>query len=464
MTTLSLFSINVMVKYKDQMESMFEKHLFLAEIETTIGLLDEDLLGFLSSKSSTRLNNYIKQSEYLNSIIIEEEVPLLTTEDLLMKNIIHLIQAYEEEAAEAIDYKRQRNVYAYDLHYKNSVAIKGLIQGYIDELNKMQLIVNSKSYTEVVELIFLLQTITYVIVVVLIALSMLIVYLITARMVKPFANLSHAAEEIAKGNFNTEDIHVETEDEFLLLATAFNEMKNSISVYIEEFKTKAETEAKLKDQQLINMKMEHLLDHAKLMSLQSQINPHFLFNTINAGVQMSIMERATRTGNFLESMAKLFRYNLQKMDASCTLSEELENIRDYYQLLKARFGERIKFKFVIDPETLNMAVPPLILQPLVENAYIHGLSDLEIGGTITVTAVKSVDSTYVSIKDSGVGMDQEQITHVLNKGDKPSDLGIGIRNVRDRLELFYHMDNVLKIESSKGEGTKIIIRIPQDME
>jgi len=341
MTVLSIYSLTIMERYQGQIEAMFEKHIYLSEVGNLMIELDEDLLGFLSSKSSTRLNDYIINSEKLELLVKDAYEMTYNAEDMMMKNIVNLIDAYVIEADQAITYKRQRNVIKYYEHYQKSFTIKGFIADYIDQLNNRQLNRNSVTYTQLVRQIMILQNITYMIVIVLIGLSLMIVYLITSRMVKPFSHLSHAAEEIALGNFETEDIVVETEDEFLLLATAFNHMKNSIKSYIGEIKKNAETEAKLKDEQLKNIKMEHLLDNAKLYALQSQINPHFLFNTINAGVQMSIMERATKTSQFFQTMASLFRYNIQKMDSSCTLEEEIENIKDYYELLKVRFGDRI---------------------------------------------------------------------------------------------------------------------------
>lgn len=466
MTILSLYSLNIIDRYKHQIEGMFERHIFLSEIETMMNEIDENLLGFLSSKSSTRLNEYNITTEELKRLMGDKPADLYNMEDLIMKNIKELVNEYIGQATKAIEYKRQRNARQYYQHYQKSEKIKAFIYDYIDQLDSKQLTRNSKSYLELVRQIPRLQTITYIIVITLILLSICIVYLITSRMVRPFSHLSYAAEEIAHGNFNTEDIIVDSEDEFLLLATAFNKMKNSIGQYVDELTKQAETEAKLKDQQMKNMKMVHLLDNAKLYALQSQINPHFLFNTINAGVQMSIMERATKTSEFLESMSRLFRYNIKKMGDSCTLKEEIENIKDYYDLLKVRFGQRIQFQFYIDPTTIKLKVPPLILQPLVENAYIHGLSGLEEGGTITLKTIKSSDSTIITVEDTGKGMEAAMIQHILNKERDDtynSACGIGIRNVRDRLELFYHTTEIFSVESSIGEGVKVVIRIPHDI-
>lgn len=461
MAILSFYALSILGRYKDQMENMFEKHIYLSEIEQVIEEIDEELLGFLSTKSSTKLNDYMVNIQKLDEVVEATDIQIFGIEDVMMKNIVNLIESYKVQGNEAISYKRQRNVAKYYEHYEESIKIKKYILDYIGQLNTIQLNRNSRAYIDLVAQIRLLQNVTVMIVIVLIGLSLLIVYLITSRMVKPISYLSHAAEEIASGNLDTEDIIVETEDEWMLLAVAFNKMKNSISQYVEELKLKAETENKLKDEQLKNVKMEHLLDNAKLYALQSQINPHFLFNTINAGVQMSVMERATKTGQFLDTMSKLFRYNIRKMNSTCTLEEEIDNIRDYYKLLNVRFGKRIQFKFIIEETTLKQKVPPLILQPLVENAYIHGLSGLEEGGVITVRTYRSNYHIYVTIKDTGKGMSEETITKILSKKQQieEEELGIGIRNVRDRLELYYHKKNIFKIKSQVGVGTEIIIEL-----
>ncbi|NDL67145.1 sensor histidine kinase [Anaerotalea alkaliphila] len=463
MTILTVYTLGILDRYKDQIQNMFERHIQLSEIQQLVTDMDADLLGFLSSKSSTRLNRFNINKARLEEQMVDWPEEIYNTEDMMLKNIHHLLEEYLLHAEEAISAKRMRNVGKYFAAYETSDRIRGMVVGYVDSLNRIQLGRNSKTYLDLVEQIRLLQNITYSITATAVLLSLLIVYLITSGMVNPLTHLSHAAEEIARGNFDTEDIRVESEDELHILADAFNNMKNSIGRYIVQIKEKAETEAQLKDQQLKNLKMEHLLDNARLYALQSQINPHFLFNTINAGVQMSIMERADRTGAFLESMARLFRYNIQKMDSVCTLQEEVDNIRDYHDLLKVRFGDLIRFDFDIDPKSLEAQVPPLILQPLVENAYIHGLSGLEEGGTIIVRTRREGEDTLVTVEDTGKGMDPESIREVMEKnGKEPSGSGhgIGMRNVRDRLELFYHAKDVFFMENLQEGGLSITIRIP----
>lgn len=467
MTLLSFYTLSLLNRYRYQIDTMFEKHIYLSDLATRMEAIDENLLGFLSSKSSSRLNEYLIQIEGLRNheghqLLMNQKDSLdYDLEMLMQKNIAHLTTRYMEEADAAIVAKRQRNVQGYFKHYEESKKIQGYIFSYIDQLNARQLSINSKTYLDLVEQIKLLQWISFIIIVDLILLSLLIVYMMSAKMVRPFTYLTHSAEALAEGQFDIDDIVIETKNEFSILAEAFNRMKRRIRQYIDEMKTQAAMEAALKDEQMKNIRMEHLLDNAKLNALQSQINPHFLFNTMNAGVQMAIMERATKTSQFFESMARLFRYNLRKMNETCTLLDEVNNIRDYYSLLTVRFGDRIHFEFAIEPETHDLRVPPLILQPLVENAFIHGLSGLEEGGTLYLKAYKADQHIIVTIKDTGKGMSQATIDKLMGPDEQQAG-GIGVRNVRERLELFFHAEEVMLIQSCLGEGVKITLKLPRE--
>jgi len=209
--------------------------------------------------------------------------------------------------------------------------------------------------------------------------------------------------------------------------------------------------------------MQVLLNNAKLYALQAQMNPHFLFNTINAGVQLSMIEGAERTSEYLESTSRLFRYNIKQLDKPVTIKDEINNIKDYCELLKVRFGDLIHFEFVIDKSGCNHAIPPLILQPLVENAYIHGLSKQEDGGKLKVSTMKTGEGIRIVLEDTGVGMDEDTRRKILDHKldtESISGNGIGLSNVIERLELFYKKKNIFHIVSQKGVGTKIILELP----
>jgi two-component system sensor histidine kinase YesM len=467
MTLLSVYSLTVINTYKSQIDGMFDRNILLADTRAVLDKVDGELVSYLNSKSSTSLNLYMLHSEELSdkAVEISEQVVDFSEEELMLLDIVSMIRNYLSEANFAIDDKLKNDVESLSNRYNDTSNIKAYIIDYINELNIRQFGRNAYNYLYMSRQIEKSNMINIVLIIDLILLSIVIVYTMTSNMINPIIRLSHSAEDIAKGRFDTDEIIVERHDEIKILATAFNKMKNSIKTYIEELQTKAETEAKLKDQQVENLQMQSLLDNAKLYALQSQINPHFLYNTINAGVQLAMLEGADRTSEFLESMSRLFRYNIKQIDSDVTLKQELENIIDYYELLKVRFGDLIEFKFIIDEMATGLPMPPLILQPIVENSYIHGLSSREEGGVITIQALKRESHVIIVVSDDGIGMSRVTIQNILSgkhESQAAKSAGIGMRNVIDRLELYYKCKDIFAIKSVQGEGTKIVITIPID--
>ena len=212
--------------------------------------------------------------------------------------------------------------------------------------------------------------------------------------------------------------------------------------------------------------MENHLKEAQLKYLQSQINPHFLFNSLNAGAQLAMMEDAEQTGIFVEKMADFFRYNVKKGQEDATLGEELEAVDNYIYILNVRFAGDIHFSKDVDESLEEVRMPSMILQPVVENAVNHGTRDIEWEGKIHLTVTGDADYIRISVKDNGKGMTQEQIENVLsgNKehGNEEGDsTGIGMNNVISRLELYYEESGLVEINSEgEGKGTEVVIYIP----
>lgn len=471
MAILSIYSLTITNVYKEKIDVMFVRNLALKEIDDYLTIVDEELFIYLSTKSSTSLNSYQLNAELLQSVIDDtlSGVGGFTEEELMILDIREMTSSYLTIADEAISDKRKSSVTSYSRNYREASKIKTYIESYVNELNIRQLDRNALKYLIMTEQVRTSNILNIVLLFDLILLSIIIVFKMTSSMIDPIVKLSHSAGEIAEGQFETEEIIVETNDELEILARSFNRMKRSIHAYIEALKEKAYTEAKLKDKEMENLKMHSLLDAARLYALQSQMNPHFLFNTINAGVQLSMIEGADRTSEFLETMSRLFRYNIRQLDEAVTVNHEVDNIRDYYELLKVRFGDLINFQFVIDDSGLDYMIPPLTLQPIVENSYIHGLSSQEEGGIIKVQVHNEGDYLSIVIEDTGVGMSSEQInkiaSNVINNHQHERDIkthsnGIGMANVIERLELFYKERDLLYISSKPGVGTKVVMTLP----
>ena len=218
---------------------------------------------------------------------------------------------------------------------------------------------------------------------------------------------------------------------------------------------------KLKEQEMLVSQK-----NAELLALHSQINPHFLFNSLNAGAQLAMMEDAERTGIFVEKMADFFRYNVKKGQEDATLGEELEAVDNYIYILNVRFAGDIHFSKEVDESLENVRMPSMILQPVVENAVNHGIRDIEWEGKIHLTVTGDADYIRISVKDNGKGMTQEQIEGVLSgnrehRNEEGDSTGIGMNNVISRLELYYEESGLMEINSEgEGKGTEAVIYIP----
>ncbi|ADU94271.1 sensor histidine kinase [Geobacillus sp. Y412MC52] len=215
---------------------------------------------------------------------------------------------------------------------------------------------------------------------------------------------------------------------------------------------------------------EIVRSQSELKALQAQINPHFLYNTLES-LRWSLEEKGEEElADVVVSMSELFRYTISRNvdDDWVTLKEEFRHIENYMDIIKFRFGDRIKWRLLLPEEWENVKIPKLLIQPLVENAVVHGSENQSAPCTITV-AVKLVSDRYLEIivEDDGVGMDEEKLSEVkqaMHTGEVISKKGKGMAlyNVKKRLQLYYkdETSDGITINSCKNKGTKVIIRIP----
>ena len=295
------------------------------------------------------------------------------------------------------------------------------------------------------------------------ALGLAVTTLLVRNMIRPLTALSNTAHEVAKGNLNVPQLPVVVEDEVGVVTRSFNQMLESIRQNIEQLKESMERQAQMKERELL---METHLKEAQLKYLQAQINPHFLFNSLNAGAQLAMMGDADNTGIFLEKMADFFRYNVRKMEADAMLWEEIGAVDNYIYILNVRFAGDITYIKEVDEGIDNIRIPSMILQPLVENAVQHGIHDCMETGWIRMEIHRNGEMLDVTVSDNGAGMTEEMIARVMagradqNEEDRFST-GIAVRNVIDRLQLYYKEENLFTIESDgPGKGTRVHIILP----
>ncbi len=205
-------------------------------------------------------------------------------------------------------------------------------------------------------------------------------------------------------------------------------------------------EKKLEAQQL-------RLNEARLAALTSQINPHFLFNTLNS-VSSLIRTNPDQARSVVYRLSSILRRLLRKTDNLTPLREELAFIDNYMTIEMVRFGEKLQFVKEIDPETLDHLVPSMMLQPIIENSIRHGLSSKVDGGVIRVRSSLSGNRLLIVVEDDGVGIAETKLATLFEQG-------IGVSNVNERLKVLFGPDYRMWIDSKPGEGTRTGIEIPE---
>lgn len=211
--------------------------------------------------------------------------------------------------------------------------------------------------------------------------------------------------------------------------------------------------AENKEQQLRRAKAETIAHEAQLEMLRYQLNPHFLFNTLNAISALVKIKKTSMANSMIVQLSDFLRYSLDTDPVKrVSLEKELEALKLYLNIEKTRFGDRLEMKFDIEPSANNVLVPSLILQPLIENAVKYAIAPTETGGVISISARLDGQHLVVEIADTGPGI--KDVT------DELQSRGIGLRNTVDRLQEFYGDSYSFKLERAEPQGLKVYLRLP----
>lgn len=287
------------------------------------------------------------------------------------------------------------------------------------------------------------------------AFSILLALWLSSSITGPIRRLVATAKQISKGRMDTKAPESDRNDEISILCRAFNGMIDNIQ--------------RLMAENINNLEKDRLVKELELKTLQSQINPHFLFNTLNSISKLAYIEGAPKTSDLAVSVSRLLRYNLQKLDQAVPLREEVQHVSEYMNIQKARFRDRIKFELDVDERALDGIVPCLTLQPILENAFVHGIEQMEEGALLQLAIRLSEEGKVeIEIRDNGAGMSRETVERLLRSvreeaprfGGKGQSTGLGTHNVFKRLHLFFDGRQQIDIDSKEGAGTTVKFTLP----
>ena len=448
----------------DSVSVLFGNNLILKDLRETLSQTDGNLTVYLTSKSSDALKDYIRNSTRLAATSRKLNREIRNDESLLLqRDMARVIDQYLAEAEACVAAKRGRDVQGYSMYYDESRRTVDLIRFLADRTESVFIADSLTAFTGFRSGIPSAIATNAILVVAASLFSLMLMIQYSYTLTEPITIMANAARAVGRGVYDAQLPTQGRTDEVGVMATAFSTMRENVRRSFSELKSKTEIEKKLMEERMVVLNMEHKLKDAELMALQSQINPHFLYNTLSAGMGIAWSEKADRTSKFLEDLAAFIRYSLKPTFRTVRIAEEIECAKRYISLLQARFGDRYRFTIDADGDSLEIQTPALLLQPLIENAVTHGLGKREEGGEVRIRIQVTEKETLLSVSDDGEGMSQRDISRILGEEsdeDGMSNRGIGLKNVRRRVVLSTNEKGSLDIESALNVGTTVCIHLP----
>ncbi len=270
-------------------------------------------------------------------------------------------------------------------------------------------------------------------------------FLIAKGILAPIRELCDATEKVAEGDFAVR-ARIRSQDEISALGLAFNNMTENMQALIDQVR---EDEEKMR--------------RMDLRLLQEQINPHFLYNTLDTIVWLIESNETDQAVNMVITLSSFFRLVLSKGKEFISIREEEKHIRNYLEIQEMRYRDILEYDIQIDQTVYDYQIPKLTLQPLVENALYHGIKYKRAKGYIHIHGEKEGDSIHLTVRDNGIGMDQAELEFLRREICRPcqeTEKGFGLANVNERIHMYFGEEYGLRISSTKGKGTIVEVTIP----
>ncbi|WP_163191809.1 sensor histidine kinase [Clostridium thermarum] len=464
--TSNILSLVISRKINTNYNNMLNKMSTTNEIKKG---LDESLFNFnkyiLSNSEDAKKSYELSYQKAINDVVMLQQSSQLESRYIL-RDLENSLKSYKTSADNTIRiYNDKAGADAYYNEYVSTKEISSYCYNFISKLSDSYLEYNNNIYKTLREKAQFIYKVLAVYIVTALLISILYTLYFVRNILDKLRELVDTSKRVSKGDFSYNEGKKTSIYEVDILSEAFSTMIKDIKRYINSIKENAELERKLRDEEMKLLKYQNALKLSQLKILQAQINPHFLFNTLNCINQTAMIENAEKTESLIRAVSGILRYSLSMMDRNATLEEEVSVVEQYMHIQKMRFEDRVKFNLVIDADLTKIKVPGMTLQPFVENAFIHGIEPKEDGGVINMNIFEDENTCTVLIEDDGCGIDEETLKKITSEESKEVHIGhttgMGINSVVERLELLYDAENIFTIESQKGVGTKIYLKIPK---
>lgn len=436
--------LNELFRYNDFLQSLARDYLFqngkpeeiMEEYQSMKASLYQDMEQLIQSAALPATKTYLQSLQnmfcyYLNSI--EEMMGQIQKGD---KDMAY--QAYHE--AEHRSDLIQEVVIPYNTLYASDV--NAYASRKIEAYRKIQLV-------QTVISIFML------------AVSLVFLSITLNRALRHIQKLVECTEYIAKGDYSyVEKQQFPCDKDWGSLGLSMQQMAASIKYYLGEMEEKNRLTVEMATMENERLRMVSSMREAELKALNNQMSPHMIYNTLNTALQLAYEEKAAKTITMLRTIIAFFRYYTKNASAITDLYSELEFLNNYIYINQQRYGDRIRFIVEVEPGLKNIKLPAVFIQPLVENAIIHGLKNCAEDGLIRVSVFSEGQQLNIVVEDNGEGIPYDKIEDLLSAEPGTAD-HVGLRNVERRLKIFFGEGAGVSINSELGIGTIVSIHIPQ---
>ena len=469
-TVLALgFIMGFSIKLQEMADRQFDDELQLQDIQNQLADIQEPLLEFLSTRSSGSLSTLLILTQNLRSDLPLKRLRSSDQVKQVKREVFFLIEAYLEQIDQIIELKRGRNIEAYTLRYEEMQSLLSFIYQRIDYASLYGFRQGTVDYRAFIDLFRRMHVFNFFLMLLGAGFAFSLIMLTMDRITSPMYSLAELAGKLSHGDFSPADVHLNSVNEVNQVAEAFNEMKHSIHHYISELQNQKQIEQDMLNARLRNMEMEQMLKRMELYTMQAQMNPHFLFNTLNTGVQLAYIEDAERTAGFMENLANLFRHNLKDQQFFIPLRHEIDGLKSYLDILRIRFPKTRRFELDVEEGLLDSCdIPAMVIQPLVENSVVHAFKSNPQEGVVSARIFSEDNFLVISVKDNGSGIPEKTVKRLLQSHTGEYSITskvMGLENVIQRCYFFYPgTGDVVNIITAPDKGTEVVIRIDREVE
>lgn len=420
-----------------------------------VELMNLGLTNYIFSKEDAEFSEYRKHLAFAHDAV--DRIGRLGHPELVFRCTLlqNMLLTYEEEVEKMLKGDESDQQY-YDRFQRLAYLIADTYPEYAKRITAVML-----SEKEQVLFYWRIQIVLSIIVfIIFLVAALLFTVSSISNITKPIEQLINDIEKIKIGEFDI-DANAGGCKEIQILGDAFNEMAVRLQDYIIQIKEKNAIEKRLIEQENENLRISQLLTETKLNDLQRQMNPHFLFNTLSTISKLAYIEGARKTEELMIRTSDLLRYSIDMSTKISNLEMEIKSLSDYIVIQQRRVGDRIRFELNVEGDFSDVPIPGMVLQPILENCIVHGVKDMIRDAEIMITIIRQGKKVSITVEDNGAGMDQK-LLDLINCADGtiPGSQGIGLQNVRKRLDLFFKSGFRLWVESAIDCGTVVNLEIP----